>query len=458
MTSYAGWVPTITGQLSFSLIGLRTGNAGYITANRANNISGKPRRTIVVVKRRVTRDVPVPIRWFHPQRVKTCILLGRTVPGDRPSIANDRVESVTDDIGEVAGQVLVIPYHRDGLLNRLAKRCVKDVTSMVSSLPEDASAEQLFEEVLNRVATSEQAGVRVLRCDYQLYRTGEVRVQTDVGLRPESAQQMYYFVKDCAHRHYHHDHSTDNLLPLTEAPLSDDISWRRHSLWCLTRSVLEARRRDSLKGYKSALGMLAYADAFQALLGKIHRPEGTADKYAIIHGDIGYDFAHTKASLEAKIAEKEFSSGSTRDIVNMLLASALGLIAIWIAAVQINGDVCQAVESEIGCNIYPPEYMAYMVAYVIQKPLATFGVVIMIAMIMFYKALFRSPLILSFKSFVEGWSQATGATISRRVLTTAPSYADAFGAWGAAAVSLFLGALLIMGLWGLHAVIVAALS
>lgn len=459
MTGYAGWVPTITGQLSFSLIGLRAGNPGYITANRPDSSASQtPHRTIVVVKRRVTRDVPAPVRWFHPQRIKTCVLLGKTSEGDRPYLSTSSVTAVTDEIGELSGCVLVIPFHRNDLLRRLAKKCVREVTRLVSSLPERDSAEALYQAIIDRIATSERAGVKVLKCEFQLYRTGEIRVQTDASVRPELAQQMYYFVKDCAHRHYHHDTSTDNLLPLSPAPLSDDVSWRRHTLWCLTRSVLEARRRDSLKGYKSALGMLAYADAFQALLGQVHRPNLLPEKYARIPGDIRYDFAHTKSSLEAKIAEKEYSSGSTRDVINIIVASGIGLTALWIAAVQINREVCSAVRNIDQCTILPPAYLAELVSYIIQNPINVFGVIVLLSSTLFYRKIMNAPWIAKCRAFIESWSQATGATISRLVLPRSPSGADIVGAWGAAMVAVALGGLLISIVALVRAALIAGIN
>lgn len=92
MKSYSGWVPTITGQLSFSLVGTRLDGA-YV-ANISHAREGVPHRTIAVVKDVYARDVIAPFRYFMPSRRATFILLGQTRSSVRPRVHDGSVLSL----------------------------------------------------------------------------------------------------------------------------------------------------------------------------------------------------------------------------------------------------------------------------------------------------------------------------------------------------------------------------
>lgn len=435
MKTYAGWVPNITGQLSFSLIGLRGGSGGCVTANdEIVPDANPPHRIVLLTQKRVTRDIPLPFRLFFPAREKQYILVAETAGTKRPTLANGKVEACPDELGMLKGKVFVVPYHHDETERRFAKRTVAAVRKViVSAALRGSDIVALRDEVFQALGRGRQSGVTILEASFELYRTGELRVTIPASERPALARQVYYFVKDASHRHYHHRRSSDNLLPLCPAPPDDDETWRRNTLWALTRTVLEARRRDKLEGYKSAIGVLAYAEAFQGLLGKVKRKKGRALAFQPLLDAAPYDFAHTRASLEAKIGEHEYRSSSQSTFMGLWLSTVLATAALWISAVQIRGPICGALgQTEKACSVNLPVWLAGWTAGLISHPIYAYGVLAMVGLAYLGRRYLSFAPIAGAFGGVEAWSQALGATVSRNIARFFPQAGDRIGAWIAA--------------------------
>lgn len=444
---FAGWVPTITGELSFSLIGLR-GTPRSVAANDDCLEPGAraPVRRVLVSQKRVTMDVPWPLRLALPQRIKEYILVGATRPAVRPILSgkSGRIGHQSDDIGVLEGRVLVIPHHDDRDLNRRARKARRQIRALIGAYrsqrgPTGAQGiTELAAAVDDVVSRARGHGVRILQVEFWLYRTGEVRIESPEDWRA-LAHQVYYFVKDVAHRHYHHDPSTDTILPLTEVIGHDDAGWRRETLWSLARAVLEARRRDRLVAYKGALGVMAYADAFQGLLGQIkrtRRPSPTP--FARNVGMTAYDFNHTRASLEAKIAEREHEQDSTDQFWALALTTVLATTALWIGAVDISGPLCGSLDLDDAC-MSPPSWAAHFLKYLVEAPPAGFFALAAIFLLYGWRRLSQFPIVRHYIRWLEAWSQAVGATASAGIGLLPQLSGDRLGKYFAAAAALLFG-------------------
>lgn len=449
MKTYAGWVPNITGQLSFSLIGLRGGSGGCVTANdEIVADANPPHRIVLLTQRRVTRDIPLPFRLLYPAREKQYILIADTAATKRPTLASGKVEACPDELGVLKGQVFVIPYHHDETERRFSKRTVGAVRKViVSAALRNADIIALRDEVRATLERGRQSGVTILKADFELYRTGELRVMIEDGERPALARQVYYFIKDASHRHYHHRRSSDNLLPLCAVTPEDDETWRRNTLWALTRTVLEARRRDKLEGYKSAVGVLAYAEAFQGLLGKVKRKKGRAVAFQPLLDAAPYDFAHTRASLEAKIGEHEYRASSQATFIGLWLSTVLATAALWISAVQIRGPVCEALgQAEKACTVTLPAWMAGWTGGLISHPIYAYGVLAVIGLAYLGRRYLSFAPVAGAFGGVEAWSQALGATVSRGVARRFPEVGDRIGSLVAALALVLTYAAVVLGI------------
>lgn len=383
MKSYSGWVPTITGQLSFSLVGTRLDGA-YV-ANISHARSGVPHRTIAVVKDVYARDVIAPFRYFMPSRRATFILLGQTRSSVRPRVHDGSVYVEADEIGALEGRIYVVPGQESPLIDRAAREHVREIKQEVSRCEissDHANMASVIESKIEEIAGISAAYSVV---DFSLRRTGEVIITSNDDVDESILRQVYYYIKNCAHYHYHHHQSRDNILPLIET--GDDIEWRRRTLWCLAKSVLESRRHNVIGQYRSAIGILAYADAFQDVMGRVYW-DNTLNCYRFYSKNPIYDFKHTKLSIESLISQLESKSNGLRSEVSIFVALVVGFAACWISAVQIVDRAC-SVARPISTVVNdscgnPPKIIANIIVFVNEYP-QVFVLIIAVIFIWYFR-------------------------------------------------------------------------
>lgn len=467
--AYAGWVPTITGQLSFSLIGLGGGSPDCVTANVEflDSEVGHPRRRVALAQRRVTRDMPYtqfPVVQLCPAIAANFLLIGETRPAARPMVKQGAVSTRDDEIGVLVGEVVVIPHQSDhpDAEKRFLSRIRRQIAEVGDATPRAVIGPdaRLNKEAENWLSEAGAASLQTARARFELYRTGEVRIELThtmpiISDDPDEqaafddilASQIYYFIKDVSHRHYHHRKASDNLLPLTRIVADDDTSWRRETLWSLARAILEMRRSGKLPGHKSALGVLAYAEAFQGNLARTVRSKDVSIGFVATEDIACYDFTHTRQSLEATIAEKSFVHSHWTGIHSLLIATVLAFVALWLSAVQIRDVACFGVD----CPVLPSGMRGALYIVLAQPHLAAGGV--LAAALIYLEATRRSLTVATplrvWGEFVGGWFDALGATISRWTRRSHPTWGDRIGAAIAWVYILFF---VTVGLYGIGAI------
>jgi hypothetical protein len=78
------------------------------------------------------------------------------------------------------------------------------------------------------------------------------------------AEQAYFFLRDMAHAHQHHEPQTDTLLGLQDTDLHDE-EWRNRLLFAMHYHVIAQRRARDPAALAHAQGVIAYAKSFEAL-------------------------------------------------------------------------------------------------------------------------------------------------------------------------------------------------
>lgn len=479
--SFAGWVPTITGQLSFSLIGLGTNSSDCVTANIETFAEGSakaPTRHVLVYQERVARDLPMPLwlaKWLR-RWVKThFILVGSSSPAKRPRLdlptEHNRYQLLPDEIGVLKGKVYMVaddqedPKAIQPFLDAIKAR----IGEIERATPRGTicGSFDLATEFDLVPRTAAAAGIVFADCDFELYRSGELRLHFDAatpayaeaqddagdpgntdpeGLVSGLSKQAYYFIKDISHRHFHHDASSDNILPAFRVRDGDDDGWRRDSLWSLSRAVLEHRRRNALLDHKRALGILAYAESFQSHLACVRRAADGG--FEPSEAGMSFDFSHTRASLGATIDELAFKKSFGLSVIGTVLATALASIALWIGAVQIGNSLCG---TDASCEApTPPGWLASTLAYMIEHPaigLAGITAAIVIWVVKTQRGIAQARIVKGFQHVVGGWVIALGASASRWLRTKHPTFGDNLGGFIAwiVATAIVLGAVFAVG-------------
>jgi len=186
---YTGWVPTVTGNLSFSAIGVSKFPKKEYKCYR--DIGDK--KLTLVVQDRTTSDRIIP-RKESP--IGSFIFIALLI-SKKDTQHNENM-----------GYVFVLPtidFWRFEYLIKgfLSERLVDDFASHINSL-------------VSALTTTEKAKKYVTETRVSLLRNGKLTIDVDDNVQEDIpgtlANQVFYFVRDITHIHQHHEATSDTIL------------------------------------------------------------------------------------------------------------------------------------------------------------------------------------------------------------------------------------------------------
>ena len=392
--SYAGWLPNVTGQLSFKLVD----PSGEFPAFNQQRTPEEPRVVVVHQRNRLAQDFPLPdfvVRKVRRRAQQSFLFIARSGATIAPYFEDDRLHELDDEHGLLVGKIVVVPEHdklkprwqRHQLLAKIDRR-IQDWVDAEGGYDGDPLGE------LSSILQEADELVTRYELNVVLFRTGEVRIWFDLDdllsrdttqsplteaeeiLRDGLPAQAYYFLKDIFHKHYHHEKHQDQYIRLTRLEATDDVdddnphgyvddvSWRYSTLRGLVRTVVERRQSGKAKAHKEAMGIIAYARAFQNTLARIQRRSPSSQPRPILSRMFGseapvfrksapkllYDFTTLEASIDAVDASIQAANQPRLQAYAVVFAVCLSAIAIWIGSVQIRPILCEAVGTPTSCT------------------------------------------------------------------------------------------------------------
>ncbi|MNQ72995.1 hypothetical protein D3C85_877140 [compost metagenome] len=441
MGDFVGWSPTILGRVSFSRIGEAV-VGGSVTCN-ATDTSG----FLFGVSRRTSHDGPLPA-WLtnligrYPYTDWAFFLECR--PGELPFLktsCSDASSSDTDvvlrsdDRAELVGSL----YFANGATNALGAAahaafadCRDNAWIASGATASDQVQLELFHrtrdgleeafDALKRANLGEEptpifgkvdvvfsrSGMCKLSVDpAQLLTTGHLKQMAREGRTDDYdreavqvhledvAAQAFFVIRDLTHQHYHHKKHSDLLTTVTPWTQETDEDWRRQTQYGLARMAIAVRRSGRAESFRQALGIVAYAQAFQNHLCGWFSPEpGKVRKSAV---SFNYDFAALKASIEASLKVRELKDSNRR--ARMFFAFGTAVTALSILTPAYRGN-----EEHLG---QWPGYFRDALALAVDNPIPTLAVAAMIGFAVDHA-------ILTF-SVNQEWFEKSRASVSRLV-------------------------------------------
>lgn len=356
---FACWVPTITGQLSFSELGKATAKFpyNYFVSNRISpklakrsfdDIQGQT-PDIILLQRRPNPEfawwqrllglvlecaeiVGLPIsdsiKAYFPTHSTMFYILEGSVTACQKQNSTQSTQAINEDkLGLLTGKVHIIRKRNWSMNAKLSHLFAKAVSS-------DGSPEKWkdFQELLDKFAKDVVS--------FNLYRSGELRLKLPHEIldwvpsegevksedTPHQVRQAYYFLKDCAHHHYHHDAQADQMLRVTKTlNRSEDARWRRETLWDLSKAVIKMRRERQLFRRRDALGVIAYAESFQTSLAKVKRSDSDNEAFEVNTDLVEYDFNHLRQSIASENDSQTFRRQGSSSIFIACFAAFFSL-------------------------------------------------------------------------------------------------------------------------------------
>ncbi|MEG3159356.1 hypothetical protein U1763_02465 [Sphingomonas sp. LB2R24] len=443
--SFAGWVPNVSGHLSFTMVDPRGSQSTY---NHQADL-GKP-RVVALKRQRLAQDYPFwdyLVKTFRPAAAQEFIVLAQSCRVRTPYFVGSELKEADDEHGALCGVIIVVPVdddattktHRTNLLGRLDNAIADAIADRAEGAADHGSGIAL--DLLDEIDRA-RPHVACYLLRFALFRTGELRIWFDIDefvgrktadetATPQEAltaerlpAQAYYFVKDLLHAHYHHDPHSDQILPLTRLSSAetdadfhaDEVRWRYVTLRGLVRVVVELRQSKSLQGHKRALGIIAYAKAFQSVLAVTAR-ERSASPTFVTHDDIiRYDFDNLAMSIGATDSAAESVNTSRLQLYAIMVGILLSALALWAGAVQIQPILCAALANQVACPKVGPGPVVSLINVIVANPLAFCSVLLGTGFLAFI-ALFRGtgaiPWAERFIKWLRGLSDAAGVQISR---------------------------------------------
>ena len=249
---YTGWIPTITGHLSFSSIGITS----FPTKSDVSLLSDGR----LVSQTRDLLDLALPFadnsslaKYFREQIAnKVLSITGKfTFICTLPKTNNQEI---------LRGKIYIVsPKHR-------AAVC-KDIKTKLSQgdLGQVSSTQIVSLMPLEKLSYT---------CDYELERGGRIVLSPvsaekldymDATEKRELdlliANQSFFFFKDISHVHQHHDPSHDAITQVV--PTTGSAGWASEIQKQLYRSIIRSKRHRKEQSLFRASGLLAYARAFE---------------------------------------------------------------------------------------------------------------------------------------------------------------------------------------------------
>lgn len=293
---YRGWIPTITGRLSFSAIG-----SGQLDQkqNHVYKCIDDVCYTVVVQMRR-TSDAPLKI--FDKLYNQT------------PHFVFILITESHAPFHECHGSVWVIDIKKYQDMRGYFQKCSQPQSnnSFCDNLSEIKKKLDQNDEI------SKSKSAVLIRRDGLC----EIKLEETADTAEVVANQVYYFLKDAAHTHQHHEDKSETILKSYKYSEKDKIHWKRETIYALYRWVIQQKRNKDVICYYNAMGVISYAESFKEL----HLSNEDSS-------ELKYNATHTVQSL--KNSAKSLQSEDRNTIlttVGAVLAPLFGvLIAIYAA-------------------------------------------------------------------------------------------------------------------------------
>lgn len=249
-----GWVPTVTGNLSFSALGRGSFPSRCLRVDTPE--------VFVIYQKRDLLDVLVPyaddvnVAKFFREKIANLAL---KISGQFSFVMIATPEKLTECC---TGKIYLVAHAHNNRALKEAKKAFRQ------SEPTN-DARELFELAVSQMSCYETK--------FELQRQGRLKISADdtTSVGGILANQTFFFVKDIAHVHQHHDPRHDAITEMTPHTDEFNAEWISKTQQALYRSIIRYKRFRNEKALFRASGILAYTQAFQN--SYVRPPKAIAD-------------------------------------------------------------------------------------------------------------------------------------------------------------------------------------
>lgn len=298
-----GWIPVVSGNMSFTEIG----KTAYAQGFELKHIASSDRRNheIVAWGRKSFNDGWLPARvrrWVEKKETRFYALVALKAHPEN-QLRRESLEGVVI-LSPEAGQV-------KEWYELAENQGVSSVLIQIQNSPSDKVGLYVMQSKINRNG----------RCDIKLPGHLDERQASDLG------GAAFILLKNLSHYHYHH--GTADSITYAHLHNGDDSEWMSETLFSLHRAIVSARRFASQKRLRDALGISAYAQAFDEKVLKSNSEPNS--------GPINsYSYEPLRLSIQSLLEGVKIRT--ERRISNVVVMSTimLAFVALFITASQLD--------------------------------------------------------------------------------------------------------------------------
>lgn len=339
---FRGWVPTVSGRLSFSVLGRTEYPSRAVYANVADHAC----RYIAIYQRYDISDAIIPSHFLGITGDFIFLVIGNTIDTDDGSQF------------ELVGECFI--FHDHALWNAAILRELSDYQDFLRRYS------YLTHQPLSDYANYQQTRILDICRSHASFcanlilpRRGTATISVSVSnitsaaapRLPADAQrrlsiihalaaQIYFFVKNLAHHHQHHDPTTDTIIDLSYIS-NDDVAWRLNTLFSMYRTVIDYKRNPHSSSFNDCIGIIAYARTFVELCKEEVGDEASGKLPNYFGDNTAESIRATQSRIERELLVKQRRQDTIRNTLLAILSIVLsftGLLQVTTIKIDIQPD------------------------------------------------------------------------------------------------------------------------
>jgi len=345
---WKAWVPTVLGNLSFSLVG-RRGTPFPFFSLKSGHLEGG----YIVFQERIPPDVKLPILCALPSRVYLRLSYGllHCIKGESffryfmVAYKGDEADRATGAVQSVRGTI--------HLFTRLPRRELHAFKQKLDLTDETPPYDELRETVEGWFRQGGGKPGHKAKIEFTLDRQGFCEFfELDIdGFENEEvdeksadvvADMAFYFLRDVFHTHKHHHRWEERLIhayPVQDGSEELPLRWAEHLVKDLVRYLIRHRQEAD----ERVVGVFSYLETLIALLERGRKMEGVGGQEGSSSGDPKappylwqrlVNLPGLKTSIENELASRHRRNENQRWLITTLVV--LGSIGL-LYAYQVDG-------------------------------------------------------------------------------------------------------------------------
>jgi len=364
MSEYIGWIPTLIGNISYSL----AGRAEYPYPSEVCIFEYNNTFHYLISQKRITHDSQLGISALIPSHrlskelealilqkrglFSSCqaVLIGSCSELDKDKeLQIEKEPIVGKNFQSLNGQVFFIPKTKGAKkLNQILKSSICKINKALSNRESGFCSEKAFEvkdvleKELKKVCVARNRKFTFFVCDFSLERNGVCYLSSLKKLEKnndniienidtydqgqltdkQAYNQIFFFLKDIFHSHKFHSPDYDTLTQVHKAEAIDILSWAKETLKDFYRVAIGASPEESL-------GIIYYARAFKEVIkndSSLSSGKVITDGFSFLDESKSVSDIHAEDVCKARLDERKRNQDNKKWQIGLV---ATALLLIW---------------------------------------------------------------------------------------------------------------------------------